>query len=398
MIGKYKPYPSYKESGNKWLGNIPLEWEMLGGKRLFDQRRQAAAEDDQQLAASQAYGVVPQSWLMDQSNQRVVQALKGTESFRHVGVDDFVISLRSFEGGIEHSAYEGCVSPAYTVLAARKTIIPKYYKYLLKSAPLIRALQASTDSLRDGKSISFEQFGQLKLPLPRKSEQTQIAAFLDHETAKIDRLIAKQEELIALLKEKRQAVISHAVTKGLDPDVPMKDSGVEWLGEIPAHWGRGRLKRKWSVLDCKHVTAEFCDEGLPLASITEVQSHYVDLSKAKLTNIKYYLHLIEGGRKPIPGDIIYSRNATVGKASIVKDNQIFAMGQDVCLLRSTKCDAEYFYCVLTSKSILEQLEILMVGATFKRINVENIKNFYVPFPPFEEQVAISSYLKTFLSG
>src|SRR5690606_35186954 len=122
--------------------------------------------------------------------------------------------------------------------------------------------------------------------------------FLDHETAKIDTLIAKQEKLIELLKEKRQAVISHAVTKGLNPDVNMKDSGVEWLGQVPEHWTVSKLKHFVNVVDCKHITAEFFDEGIPLASIGEVKGWKVNLSNAKLTNEKYYQELIDGNRKP----------------------------------------------------------------------------------------------------
>jgi len=212
------------------------------GKRIFSSIRKTALKDDVQLAVSQKYGVLPQSLMMLLNDSKVMLALKGIDSFRHVDQNDFVISLRSFEGGIEYSKYSGCVSPAYTVLNNVKKISHNYYKYLLKCAPFISALQSTTDSLRDGKSISYEQFGAICLPLTRLSEQNQIAAFLDHETAKIDTLIDKQQQLIELLKEKRQAVISHAVTKGLDPDVPMKDSGVEWLGEVPEHWVIYRLK------------------------------------------------------------------------------------------------------------------------------------------------------------
>lgn len=211
-MSKYQAYPEYKNSGVEWLDNIPNHWEMLNGKRIFCNVRKKASPNDEQLAASQKLGVIPQSLMMELNDAKVMLALKGTDSFRHVEKDNFVISLRSFEGGIEHSDYVGCVSPAYTVLESIKKISPRYYKFLLKSKPYIAALQASTDSLRDGKSISFEQFSKIWLPLFNVQEQTQIANFLDHETAKIDALIEKQQQLISLLQEKRQAVISHAVS------------------------------------------------------------------------------------------------------------------------------------------------------------------------------------------
>lgn len=364
---KYKAYPEYKDSGVEWLGDVPEHWEVFTGKRIFQSVRTPALKHDEQLAASQKFGVIPQSLMMQLNDSKVMLALKGTDSFRHVDENNFVISLRSFEGGIEHSKYSGCVSPAYTVLKNIKQLSYGYYRYLLKCAPFVAALQSSTDSLRDGKSINYEQFGAISLPITSIFEQTQIAAFLDHETAKIDNLIVKQQQLIELLKEKRQAVISHAVTKGLNPDVPMKDSGVEWLGEVPEHWVSTSLKHRANVIDCKHITAEFSDTGIPVASIGEVKNWFVDLSTAKLTNEKYYCSLIDGGRTPLVGNIIYSRNATVGEAAIVGDNMPrFAMGQDVCLIKTKEnIVPEFILYILKSNVIIQQLNLAMIGSTFK---------------------------------
>lgn len=306
MTGKYRPYPDYKDSGVEWLGAVPESWSIRNSKRVYANRKEHSTIDDEQLSVSQKYGVIPQMEMMRLNDSKVMLALSGTDSFRKVKQNDFVISLRSFEGGIEHSPYDGCVSPAYTVLHQRVKVKHNYFKFLFKSMPFIAALQASTNSLRDGKSINYEQFSSLSLCLPSLQEQTQIANFLDHETAKIDTLIAKQEKLIELLQEKRQAVISHAVTKGLDPDVPMKDSGVAWLGAVPAHWKTCLLKHHSMIIDCKHITATFFDKGFPLASIGEVKGWNVSLESAKRTSEYYYLQLIEGGRKPRAGDMTWS--------------------------------------------------------------------------------------------
>jgi type I restriction enzyme S subunit len=226
-------------------------------------------------------------------------------------------------------------------------------------------------------------------------EQKKVLIFLDHETAKIDTLIDNQQQLIALLKEKRQAVISHAVTKGLNPDAPMKDSGVEWLGEVPDYWNCTSIKHYARVIDCKHITAAFFDEGIPLASISEVKGWFVNLENAKYTNEKFYLDLIEGGREPQDGDIIYSRNATVGEAAIVESNMPpFAMGQDVCLIRpGAEVLPEFALFVLKSGIIYQQLDLAMVGSTFKRINVDDIRNLFIALPPYNEQLEIVDELK-----
>ena len=201
---------------------------------------------------------------------------------------------------------------------------------------------------------------------------------------------------MALLKEKRQAVISHAVTKGLNPAAPMKPSGIEWLGDVPAHWEVGPLKRFWSVTDCKHVTAEFVDDGFPLASIREVQSRWVALENAKCTTEHFYEVLVEGNRQPLAGDLIFSRNATVGEvAQVHADHPRFAMGQDVVLLRklSPNYSSDYLQHVIRSPIIILQLANMMIGSTFKRINVEEIRSFLIPSPPPTEQAEIANFLE-----
>ena len=167
------------------------------------------------------------------------------------------------------------------------------------------------------------------------------------------------------------------------------------VGVIPEDWDAGCLGRFWSVTDCKHVTAQFVANGFPLASIREVQSRFIDLANAKQTTQEFYLLLIEGGRKPRIGDLILSRNATVGEMAQVADwHPPFAMGQDVCLLRKNSPDfsTNYLQSLFRSSIIANQLTDLMVGSTFKRVNIEQIKEFAVPMPPPPEQEAIAEAL------
>jgi type I restriction enzyme S subunit len=167
------------------------------------------------------------------------------------------------------------------------------------------------------------------------------------------------------------------------------------LGVIPEDWDAGKLTRFWTVIDCKHVTAEFVPQGYPIASIREVQSSFVDLTDANHTTEHFYKLLIEGGRKPCPGDLILSRNATVGEiAQVVDSHPQFAMGQDVCLLRkkAPNLSTEFLQAIFQSSVIANQLSNLMVGSTFKRANIEQIRNFSVPMPPPPEQRAIAEAL------
>jgi type I restriction enzyme S subunit len=245
-------------------------------------------------------------------------------------------------------------------------------------------------------SMTKSLLGSHIIAVPCETEQGAIATFLDRETAKIDALIAEQQRLIELLQEKRQAVISHAVTKGLNPDAPMKDSGVEWLGEVPEHWDVAPLKHHWLVTDCKHVTAEFTQEGYPLASIKEAQGRWIDLTNAKRTTDEFYKLLTEGSRTPEPGDLVFTRNATVGEvAEVPAQIESFALGQDVVILKKLKGShcSSFAWHLLRSTAVSNQLECAMIGSTFRRINVEQIKAISVPIPPSHEQASIAIYLE-----
>ena len=167
------------------------------------------------------------------------------------------------------------------------------------------------------------------------------------------------------------------------------------VGVIPEEWPVDRLDKFWSVTDCKHVTAKFVASGYPLASIKEVQSRYVELADAKQTTRQFYDQLTEGGRAPRVGDLIISRNATVGEVAQVADwHPPFAMGQDVCLMRKRdqEYSTDYLQAVFRSPVIARQLADLMVGSTFKRINVQQIKGFCVPMPLPREQRTIATAL------
>ncbi|EIQ0245114.1 TPA: restriction endonuclease subunit S [Escherichia coli] len=375
-LNKYHAYPEYRDSGMEWLGEIPRTWQAYTGKRLFSSVRTPALSNDEQLAASQKYGVIPQTLMMQLNDSKVMLALKGTDSFRHVEKNNFVISLRSFEGGIEHSNYQGCVSPAYTVLKSVNDISFSFYRYLLKSEPYISALQASTDSLRDGKSINYEQFGAITLPSPSLPEQSIIAHFLDHETAKIDNLIEKQQQLIELLKEKRQAVISHAVTKGLNPDVPMKDSGVEWLGEVPKHWHICKLKWFANLKSGDFITSNSIEpEGnYPVYGGNGLRGYY-----------SYFTHngeyVLIGRQDALCGNINYA----IGK--------FWASEHAVVVTPNERAVTIWLGELLR----IMNLNQYSVSAAQPGLAVERITDLYIPIPPYQEQVNIGTYISKYIS-
>jgi type I restriction enzyme, S subunit len=385
----YKSYDEIKQGRADWMPQLPAHWDNLLGRRVFGNRRDKPLPEEPQLAATQKYGVLPQVEFMRREGQKVALALKGVDGFRRVEQGDFVISLRSFEGGIEYSPYSGCVSPAYTVLNPKVELESSFYRYLLKSSPYIAALQATTDSLRDGKSITYEQFGAIPLPLPSPDEQTTIANFLDRETAKIDTLIDKQEQLIKLLEEKRQAVISHAVTKGLNPDVRMKDSGVEWLGEVPEHW---------NVISLKHLVSS--SHGIQMGPFGGM------LKDLELEETGYKLYGQEntisgdfgkGGRwlaseryielsnyQLVEGDIVLTRKGSLGKARLITDLPYSGIiDSDTIRIRvNSRRLSRHFLAVLMHEAqyISEQIYRTRRGSVLAGLNSETIANIKIILP------------------
>jgi type I restriction enzyme S subunit len=394
-----KPYPAYKDSGVEWLGEVPEGWEVLRLGTLFTEINEAGSDDLPILSVSIHSGVSDDELNPDELERKVSRS-EDRSKYKAVQKGDLVYNMmRAWQGGFGSVTVNGQVSPAYVVARPKAGIdfITSFVESLLRTSYAVEEMRGLSRGVTDFRlRLYWDEFKTIRVALPPLPEQQAIARFLDKEVAKIDALVAEQRRLIVLLAEKRQAVISHAVTKGLNPATPLKPSGIDWLGDIPEGWEVVPLKRNWTVTDCKHVTAEFVDEGYPLASIREVQSRYVDLTDAKRTTQDFFTQLIEGGRKPQPGDLIFSRNATVGEvAQVTTDHPEFAMGQDVCLLRrmDKNSSADYLQEFLRSTETQKQLDLLMIGSTFKRVNVEAIRNLICVFPPSNEQFEIANFIQ-----
>jgi type I restriction enzyme S subunit len=396
-------YPLYQDTGLPWLGETPVGWRIVPLKHIVEFRSGGTPIKDR---TEYWNGVVP--WASSKDMKKEV--LGDTEDHvTDLAISEGAASLLDrnavivvVRGMILAHTFPVCVNEVpmainqdLKALITSSELLPTFMAWYLRGTA-DESLRRIDEAGHGTKVLRMDAWANLPVALPPTSEQTAISSFLERETAKIDALMAEQETLIELLKEKRQAVISDAVTKGLDPSVPMKDSGIDWLGEIPSTWEATALKRYWDVIDCKHVTAEFVEEGYPLASIREVQRRYVNLESAKLTTEFFYDSMVEGGRMPEAGDLIFSRNASVGEVAIVADwHPPFAMGQDVCLLRKKQPNhsSDYLYMFIRSKSCMDQLAQLMIGSTFKRVNVNEIRNLTVLMPPPGEQQAIADHLE-----
>ncbi|WP_184808051.1 restriction endonuclease subunit S [Epilithonimonas hominis] len=383
-------YEKYKDSGVDWIGEIPEGWNILKLKFLFKDVSIKNRPDLDLLSVTQDQGVVPRSMV----ENRMVMPNGNLESFKVISKGDFAISLRSFEGGLEYSEYEGLISPAYTVLKSQKEIIDNYFKFLFKSKAFISELQLSIVGIREGKNISYEELKYSYTPIPTLEEQQTIANFLDDKTAKIDQTIAIKQKEIELLKERRQILIQKAVTKGLDDTVTLKDSGVDWIGEIPEHWDCIKLKFLGNaIIGLTYSPNDLCDstEGkLVLRSSNLLEGRFVYGEKENAyvkTKIPEKLMIRENDI------LICSRNGSrdlIGKCAIAKSEDVGnSFGAFTTVFRSKY--NQYLFCILNS-NIFKNLSGSFLTSTINQLTIGNLYSIQVPIPPEKEMNQIRIYV------
>lgn len=208
---------AYKNSDVNWVDNIPEHWNMVYAKKLFTQRKDKAYPNDIQLTSSQKYGIISQEEFMKIEGRRLTVVMTGEDILKHVGIGDFVISMRSFQGGLEYSYVEGKISSAYVMLIPNKEkVYDEYFKWLLKSKPYIKALQGTSDLVRDGQALRYANFAKVYLPEIPLDEQKEIAEYIAAEVAKIDNALPTFQKEIELLREYRTRLISDVVTGQID--------------------------------------------------------------------------------------------------------------------------------------------------------------------------------------
>ena len=232
---EFKQYPSYKPSGVEWLGDVPEHWQIVRTKDIFNHRKEEALEDDEIVTAFRDGQVTLRK---NRRTDGFTNSIK-EHGYQHINSGDLVIhEMDAFAGAIGVSDSSGKSTPVYSVCYAKnENINHHFYSHFFRTMAKTGFINSLAKGIRvRSTEFRWNESRNVYLVEPPKSDQQKIVAFLDTETTRIDNLIAKQEKLIELLEEQRKSIISHAVTKGLNPNAPMKDSGVEWLGEVPEDW------------------------------------------------------------------------------------------------------------------------------------------------------------------
>ena len=375
-----------KDSGIEWIGKIPENWKVQRAKTLYSQRLTKGNQDITLLAATQKYGMLPQSEV-----EGVVQVKENADlqQFRTVHKDDYVISLRSFQGGFEFSQYEGVCSPAYQVFYNIKPVYHPYYRLMFKSDGFIKKMNSLTVGIRDGKNIQYDDFANSLIPVPPLDEQEHIASYLDRKCSQIDAIIAKQQQIIEKLKEYKLSVITEAVTKGLDPNVPMKDSEVEWIGMVPEEWRISRIKY---ICEFNPGTKKANHDVVSYAPMECVKDGYLIKKEIRHDGISTGLTSFE------EGDIIMAKVTPCfenGNIAIAKDlvNKFGVGSSELFVFRAKKVNTQWLFYFLRNSIFKKLAEATMTGTGgLKRVSPSFIRDFSLALPPEKEQRRIIEYL------
>jgi type I restriction enzyme S subunit len=374
-------YDDYQDSGVEWLGAIPMGWYTERSQWLFQQRRERARKGDLQLTASQKYGMISQKKYMELEGKRVTQVQFNAEILKHVEADDFVISMRSFQGGIEYCQEKGCVSSAYVPLIPSKYVYSPFFKYLLKCQRYIEALQSTSNLVRDGQALRYENFRMVDLPIIPIKEQTTISIFLDKKTTQIDGAIAIKQKQISLLKEREQIMIQQAITKGLNPDVQMYDSGVKWLGEIPSHW---KVERSQWLFKQRKERARLSDEQLTASQKHGVisQQKYMEIEGKRVTQVEFNAGILKHVEE---NDFVISMRSFQGGIEYCPYVGCVSSAY-VPLIPGDKVYSPYFKYLLKSQRYIEALQSTSnLVRDGQALRYNNFCMLDLPIVPMDEQ-------------
>ncbi|WP_446469736.1 restriction endonuclease subunit S [Xenorhabdus stockiae] len=406
-LNKYQAYPEYHCTNTEGLVQLPSQWKLKQVRHLLKDGAEgikigpfgsALKLEDMVDNGVQVYGqenVIKRDFSL---GKRRISFNKYKEMRVYdVCHGDILITMMGTSGKCEivpHDAEKGIIdSHLLRVRVNSELIIPDFFKLLLDESPEIKHqinIQGKGSIML---GLNSGVVKSLFLPLPSIIEQQLILSFLNYETAKIDNLIGKQQQLIELLKEKRQAVISHAVTKGLNPDVPMKDSGVEWLGEVPEYWITSRLKfytRK--IVDGAHFTPTYTDSGVPFLRVTDIQNGLIDFNNIKYIPESEHNELIKRC-DPEYGDLLLSKNGTIGVPKLINWEWEFSIFVSLCLIKFHEAlNSEYSEYFFKSHEIKEQIFGLIKQSTVVNLHLDKIQNFWFCIPPLQEQLDIVSHL------
>ncbi|WP_411689111.1 restriction endonuclease subunit S [Acinetobacter indicus] len=386
----FKQYPSYEDSGVEWLGEVPEHWNLKRFCYLFAENKKKNIGLKETNVLSLSYGNIKEKKIDD--NKGLLP--ESFETYQIIEPNDIVFRFtdlqndkRSLRSAI--SKYHGIITSAYIAVKTKQNA--DFYNYLFRAYDLQKVFYSMGEGMRQ--SLKMDELNKMPVVLPSEDEQKRIVSFLDTETIRIDNLISKQEKLIELLEEQRKSIISHAVTKGLNPNAPMKDSGVEWLGDVPEHWNLKPIK--FLAKTNQLTLAENTDENY------EIQ--YVDIGSVSRTNGIEKIETIlfkdapsRARRIVKDGDIIVSTVRTYLKAIAYIENPpknlIVSTGFAVLNPIRTVIFPQYAKFTFLAEQFIAEVIAKSKGISYPAITATELADIKIALPPLNEQKVILQYL------
>jgi type I restriction enzyme S subunit len=399
---KYQAYPEYKDSGVEWLGEVPKHWELTRIKHIAELTpKKPNIQRNLQCSFVPMEKLKTNSIVLDE--ERLIDDVY--DGYTYFQDEDILMAKVTpcFENKNIAIAKElinqiGFGSSEIYVLRVNEKASNRYLYYRLQEDSFMDVATAAMTGAGGLKRVPSDVISNFSAAFPFIDEQKAIANFLYHEIAKIDTLIEKQQQLIQLLKEKRQAVISHAVTKGLNPNAPMRDSGVEWLGEVPEHWKVVSLKHLVSapIIDGPHLTPTKLDEGIPFISAEAISQGYINFDK-KWGYISRGDHELYSKRySPRKGDILMVKlGATTGVVAMVETDNEFNVWVPLATIRIRESiSSKFVLYLLQSSSVRDAIQLSWTYGTQQTLGLGTLANLNMPVPPQEEAEEIVELIES----
>ena len=373
-------YNTHTQFPDIWISKIPAHWQVHKMKRLFAERSEKGYPNEPLLVASQSMGVVPKNVY----GNRTVEAQKDLHLLKLVCVGDFVISLRSFQGGLEYAYYQGIISPAYTILIPHEPMSSSYFRYLAKSKPFIGLLTLCVTGIREGQNIDYAKLKNHLLPVPPREEQDQIVRFLDWKVSSINKLIAVKQKQIANLNEMHLSVMNDLATHGIVKERNYVKTSMDWACEIPAEWSISRIRNHFEIL--KRIAGA---EGYDVFSVTQqgLKVRDINVYEGQLAaNYSGYQFVYPGEFAMNHMDLLTGGVGIADHLGVTSpDYRVFRIFDEA------HCYAPYYLKVFQICYRRHAFYRFGRGAANVgrwRLPADAFKNFEIPLPPYEEQIKI----------
>ncbi len=398
-------YEQYKVLKNNFITEVPISWDMIklkyvaniynGNSLNDDYKLQFESENDEELPYIASKDINVETTEINYQNGTRIP-----KNFENLKIAPKYSSLLCIEGGSAGRKMGFTNQDVYFVnklacFNVEDEVTSKFIFYILQSNHFQSQFYNALTGLIGG--VSLSNLRNFNFPLPSIQEQFSIVYFLNQQTFLIDEIINRKEKQIELLKEKQQAIINEAVTKGLDPNIKIKDSGIDWLGKIPTDWKVTKSKHLTNLItDGAHISPDTSSDDFPFISTVDLTRGEIDWNSCLKTTKESYEYLVRTGCKPIINDILYSKDGTIGKTTVITENKEFVVASSLIIIRPKPdlINPFYFEYLLRSNVINYQIDRLLSGVALRRISLEKFSNLQLILPPLQIQNQILESLQS----